>query len=226
MKFKQYKINVSACSTNQNPNLPPIRQDYGNGHKANGAYTTMSSKTAWYRKDNGAYSYYGITGVTANSDSGNGTGDWCPSNQYAWTETNLEAKEITAEIHNELKNKIILELQRRHRSTGTVANTAVVVGDYQTNERVKTLRDQLNAAASWSYPSVMQNSNMEDGDYIQAEAYQALRDRLNVMADDCVCNCNYCTCNCNYCTCNCNYACTCNCNYSDLNLKQDVEYAA
>lgn len=212
------KIKVS----NNGPNTDYRYNGYGNG-----TYNwNISGNTPWYRKNTGPNSYYGIYGKTTNSDSGNGTGDWCPSNQYSWAVSNLENTVITAAQHNELKSAITLELQRRHRSATNSNNQAVSPGVQATNERVKALRNELNSAASWSYPSEMQDANLQDGDYIQAEAYHALRNRLNVMADDCVCNCNYCTCNCNYCTCNCNYACTCNCNYSDINLKEDVQYAA
>lgn len=167
----------------------------------------------------------GTVGLTNNSTLG-GNGYYCPSNQFTWSVPNLEDEVISVAIHNELRNAVVNEIARRRRNYSNANAQGVGSGDIINNERLKTLRNEIAALASWSLPSVVTDANMEDGDYIQAEQYQALRDRLNVISNDCVCNCNYCTCNCNYCTCNCNYSCTCNCNYSDLFLKEDIEYAA
>ena len=131
---------------------------------------------------------------------------------------------IKAIHHNELRSAIDSELTRRSQSWPSDPGN-VTTDDTILSTHVRSLRDGINAARAWSWPSILDNANTEVGDSIQEDQYNALRDEVNVQEAECACDCNYaCTCDCNYCTCNCNYGCTCNCAYSDKRLKKDIVY--
>jgi len=160
-------------------------------------------------------------------------GSYAPAvSETSWTDDPVStAIKIKAVHHNELRIAITAELSRWGSSWPSDPG-AVTTSIKIQNEHVRKLRDGINAATAWSWPSQMADSELEDRDVIKASQYNAMRDRVNVIestcacdcAYACTCNCNYCTCNCNYCTCNCNYACTCNCAYSDERLKTEIEY--
>jgi len=142
-----------------------------------------------------------------------------PESPTVWTTQPLttSTKFITTH-HNELRNAIDDELIRRSQSwptdPGTVATTNIIESNH-----VRQLRNGVNAAKAWTWPSYLDDPDTEVGDLIQVDQYNAIRSQVNTMETECVCDCNYaCTCQCNYnCTCDCNYACTCNCNYCTCN---------
>jgi len=161
-----------------------------------------------------------------------------------WSDDPLTTNSIKAIYHNELRTAIAAELTRRSASWPADPG-AVTTATNASSLHVRRLRDGINAATAWTWPSYLADTDTGTDDEIEAQQYNAMRDRVNVIEAICVCDCNYsCTCNCNYactcqcnyactcqcnyaCTCNCNYACTCNCNYSaksDIRLKYDIEY--
>ena len=149
-----------------------------------------------------------------------------------WTDVPLTTSiRIKAQHHNELRIAINTELAKRSHTwvhdPGAVNSTIKVLSTH-----VRDLRNGINAALAWTWPSILADVETEVGDKVLALQYNTLRDRVNYMETiPCSCNCNYtctclcnyactclcnyaCTCNCNNCTCNCNYACTCVCNYA------------
>ncbi len=119
---------------------------------------------------------------------------------------------IKADHVNELKLAIQDELARR--SVSASLPPAVAVGDVIDDALYTQLRDAINDALPWSYPSSV-DSDMEEADTVLSQTMGDLRQRINYLEAACLCDCNYaCTCDCDYaCTCQCNYSCTCNCNY-------------
>jgi len=117
--------------------------------------------------------------------------------------------------HNELRVAIINELTRRS-SIYAVYPRIVSTSDHPESDDVRRLRDAINGAKTWSWPSILDDEETEIGDSLVGEQYNIMMAKINEYEAECVCDCNYaCTCQCNYaCTCQCNYACTCQCNYS------------
>jgi len=169
-----------------------------------------------------------------------------PVTPSTWTDPTITAGLTTVKTdhHNELRTAITNELTRRSNSWPTDPG-AVNASSSIEYLHIRRLRDGIDAAKTWTWPSYLADDNTGSDDDIEAQQYTAMRSQVNSIEAECVCDCNYactcncnyactcqcnyaCTCNCNYsCTCNCNYACTCNCNYSaksDIRLKYDIEY--
>jgi hypothetical protein len=142
-----------------------------------------------------------------------------PESPTVWTTSPLttSTKFITVH-HNELRNAIDDEMNRRGQTWPTDPGTKST-SDKILSDNIRQLRNGINAAKVWTWPSYMNDTETEVGDQIQKDQYNAMRDQVNVMETECICDCNYaCTCQCNYaCTCDCNYDCTCNCNYCTCN---------
>ncbi len=142
--------------------------------------------------------------------------DALPGTSTTWTDdpltTSIKIKEIH---HNELRNAIDAELNRRSISWPSDPGL-VNISTKVLSQHVRKLRDGIDAAQTWSYPSYINDSNTEIGDRVIKDQYNVLRSQINSCETGCTCDCNYgCTCQCNYaCTCQCNYACTCQCNYA------------
>ncbi len=167
------------------------------------------------------------------TNSCGGHGAYEPAvSETSWTDDPVStATKVKVVHHNELRSSIDAELTRWSASWPTDPG-AVTTSTKIQNEHVKNLRDGIDTCQSWSWPSQLDDAELEDRDVIKASQYNSLRDQVNTIeltcacdcAYACTCDCNYCTCDCNYCTCNCNYACTCDCAYSDKRLKTEIEY--
>ncbi len=125
-----------------------------------------------------------------------------------WTDPTLtQGEEVKSIHHNELRTAIIAELGRWGK-TWPVDPLAVAIEDPVSYLHVRRLRDGINAATTWTWPSYLNDTETEIDDAILKDQYNGMRTRVNAIEATCACDCNY------ACTCNCNYACTCDCNYT------------